>query len=124
MSQSYSYQVSRRSFLARTSCATLGINALVNTLAHLRLMDAAATTTGAGIGNDYKALVCIFLRGGCDMNNVVIPFGTNPQRLPNRSRRCRRAGVRDHHDQVEFPFSGRPTVWHASQLQSYGRDVQ
>ncbi|MDC0503146.1 DUF1501 domain-containing protein, partial [Verrucomicrobiales bacterium] len=62
-----------------STCATMGINAMVNTLAHLRLMDAAANTAGAGIGNDYKALVCIFLRGGCDMNNVVIPIGANPQ---------------------------------------------
>ena len=78
-SHSFTHKVSRRSFLARSTCATLGINAMVNTLAHLRLMTAAANTSGANIGNDYKALVCIFLRGGCDMNNVIIPIGSNPQ---------------------------------------------
>ena len=78
MSSQHSYKTSRRSFLARTSCASLGINALVNTLANLRLMNAAANTSSATIGQDYKALVCVFLRGGCDMNNVVIPIGTNP----------------------------------------------
>lgn len=51
---------------------------LINVISQLRLMQ-AATANNTAIGDDYKALVCIFLRGGCDTNNVVVPIGTNPQ---------------------------------------------
>ncbi len=42
-------------------------------------MNAAANSITLG---DYKALVCIFLRGGCDMNNFLIPRDSNPQAEP------------------------------------------
>ncbi|GHC55166.1 DUF1501 domain-containing protein [Roseibacillus persicicus] len=78
-----SYQLSRRKFLATGSCGAMGIGSLVNTLAQLQLINSAAAASGPGgsdvVGDDYKALVCIFLRGGCDMNNVLIPVAGNPQ---------------------------------------------
>lgn len=72
------YQYSRRKFMQRSAAAGLGMGGFVNLLAQLRLMQSAAADT-AGIGDDYKALVCIFLNGGCDMNNVVIPIGSHQQ---------------------------------------------
>lgn len=60
----------------------MGIASIVNTLSQLQLINSAvaATVDGADvIGDDYKALVCVFLRGGCDMNNVIIPVIGNPQ---------------------------------------------
>ncbi len=60
----------RRDFLVQTGCAGLGITSAVNTLAHMQLMGTAAAQ---GAGNDYKALVCIFLNGGYDSNNLLIP---------------------------------------------------
>ena len=60
----------------------MGIGSLVNTLSQLTLINSAAASTIGGndvVGSDYKALVCIFLRGGCDMNNVIIPTIGNSQ---------------------------------------------
>ncbi len=36
----------------------------------------------ADSGNDYRALVCIFLFGGADAHNMVIPLDGNPNRAP------------------------------------------
>ncbi|MBL9115742.1 MAG: DUF1501 domain-containing protein [Verrucomicrobiaceae bacterium] len=63
----------RRDFMLQTGCASLGITTAVNTLAQLKLTGAAAAQ---GAGDDYKALVCVFLNGGCDTNNMLIPAGT------------------------------------------------
>ncbi|MEN3942765.1 DUF1501 domain-containing protein [Prosthecobacter sp. SYSU 5D2] len=62
----------RRDFMVQSGCASLGITSVVNTLAHLKLMGTAAAQ-GAGTG-DYKALICIFLNGGTDTNNLLIPL--------------------------------------------------
>lgn len=60
----------RRDFMVQTGCAGLGITSAVNTLAHMQLMGTAAASSA---GDDYKALVCIFLNGGTDTNNMLIP---------------------------------------------------
>ncbi len=46
---------------------------MVNTLAPLRLANAALAQQSV---NDYKALICIFLSGGNDSNNLLIPSGS------------------------------------------------
>lgn len=72
--------LSRREFLRAGTCGAMTIGPLVNTIAQLSLVNSAAASVlgGGTIGADYKALVCIFLRGGCDTNNVLIPITTNP----------------------------------------------
>ncbi len=96
--------------MARTACASMGINALVNTLAHLRLMDAAANTAGGNVSADYKALVCIFLRGGCDMNNFMIPIGVNPQKATYLNDRgvvaIQETEVTTAGTEIDYPSSG------------------
>ena len=42
-------------------------------LAHMRMMTAAMAQ--GSTGGDYKALVCIFLAGGNDSNNMLLPIG-------------------------------------------------
>ncbi|MEP4077962.1 DUF1501 domain-containing protein [Haloferula sp.] len=77
-----SYKISRRKFLQTGTCGAMGIGSLINTVAQLQLINAAAASNIGGsdvIGGDYKALVCLFLRGGCDTNNVLIPTVGNPQ---------------------------------------------
>ena len=77
-----SYKISRRKFLATGTCGAMGIGSLVNTIAQLQLINSAAAGDVGGsdvVGSDYKALVCLFLRGGCDMNNVLIPTVGNAQ---------------------------------------------
>jgi uncharacterized protein (DUF1501 family) len=62
----------RRDFLRQSACASLGVTGLVNVLANLRLITAASAQ---GAPQDYKALVCLFLSGGNDSNNMVVPLG-------------------------------------------------
>ena len=61
---------SRRDFLRDIGCGALTATAIVTGARDLMVMNAlAAASTPA----DYKALVCIFLFGGNDANNVVVP---------------------------------------------------
>ena len=63
----------RRDFLRQASCAAVGTIALTNTIRDLRLINAAAAQSSL---TGYKALVCIFLAGGNDANNWVVPTDT------------------------------------------------
>lgn len=65
--------LSRRNFLRSAACAQLGYAGLVNALSQMRLFTAAANAQSNGL-TDYKALVCLFLFGGNDSNNLLIPF--------------------------------------------------
>lgn len=67
---------SRRHFLRQSACASLGATGLVNALAQMRLM--AASMSASETSGDYKALVCLFLAGGNDSYNMLIPIG-DPQ---------------------------------------------
>ncbi len=60
---------SRREFLKR--CCTLGATGAAMNLTRFGLMTANAQST-----SNYKALVCIFMFGGNDANNVVVPMST------------------------------------------------
>jgi uncharacterized protein (DUF1501 family) len=62
--------MTRRRFLRQTSCAAVGSIALVNTLLNLRLISSASAQ---GAGGSYKALVCLFLAGGNDSYNMLVP---------------------------------------------------
>ena len=84
---------SRREF-AHAACAAVGATAMVSTVWDLRMINAAAAASLptqrtaaaerfsgpsassnllAATGPDYKALVCIFLFGGNDANNLLVP---------------------------------------------------
>src|SRR3984893_18627132 len=63
-------QPTRRTIIRQAACAALGTTGLLSTICDLRKVN-AATTIG-----DYKALVCLFLYGGNDANNVLIPNDT------------------------------------------------
>ncbi|MEO6436968.1 MAG: DUF1501 domain-containing protein, partial [Tepidisphaeraceae bacterium] len=63
----------RREFLRHAACAAVGTAAIKSTLWDLRLVKAAAPT----VVTDYKALVCIFLFGGNDANNLIVPTSTS-----------------------------------------------
>ena len=62
--------LTRREFLRQAACAAVGTTALTSTIRDFRLMNAAVAQSNI---NDYKALVCIFLAGGNDSNNLIIP---------------------------------------------------
>jgi uncharacterized protein (DUF1501 family) len=61
----------RREFLRNTMCAAVGTTSIVRTLFDLGGIAAAAELPKAA--GDYKALVCLFLYGGNDGNNMLIP---------------------------------------------------
>lgn len=70
----------RRDFLIKTGC-TLSMTALATQMRHFGLMSALAqkvdedqkSDSSAAVPSDYRALVCVFLAGGNDGNNTVIP---------------------------------------------------
>jgi uncharacterized protein (DUF1501 family) len=62
--------LSRRGFLRQLNCAAVGSGAILNTLLNLKL----ANGLYAQSAPDNKALVCIFLSGGCDSFNLLVPY--------------------------------------------------
>ncbi len=62
---------SRRDFLLRTGCAALGAAAVSAGIDRFGLISALAQEA---VPSDYRALVCIFLTGGNDGNNTVVPL--------------------------------------------------
>ncbi len=66
----------RREFLIKSGCA-LSMTALATQVRHFGLMTAMAqksqSKTKSAVPTDYRAMVCIFLTGGNDGNNTVIP---------------------------------------------------
>jgi uncharacterized protein (DUF1501 family) len=65
----------RREFLRQSACRALGVTGIVNTLAHLTLVQSALAQATLP---DYKALVVLFLFGGNDSNNMLLPRMGNP----------------------------------------------
>lgn len=75
------HTVSRRRFLGQASCTAVGATSLFSTLLNMRSANALATAPSieakaALPGNDYKAMVCLFLAGGNDSFNMLVPRGT------------------------------------------------
>lgn len=67
--------MNRRDMIRRTLLSTLGGASLYSQFGNLRLLQAAALDQpiAPGGSEDYKALVCVFLNGGNDNVNTVIP---------------------------------------------------
>jgi len=67
----------RREFLTKSGCA-LGMAAIATQVQHFGMMSALAQTVDGSnapsVPDDYRALVCIFMQGGNDGNNTVIPI--------------------------------------------------
>lgn len=65
----------RREFLLK-SCGALSMAAIATQMRHLGLMSAYAQTPQddiVAVPSDYRALVCVFMQGGNDGNNMIIP---------------------------------------------------
>src|SRR5881296_2022503 len=60
--------LTRRDFLRRSACGAVSLAALNSGIDRLGMMQAFAQ------GGSYRALVCIFLAGGNDGNNMVVPL--------------------------------------------------
>jgi uncharacterized protein (DUF1501 family) len=64
--------VSRRRFLGQASCAAISSLPVLNTLLGLRLAEGVANA-GTPPSGEYRALVCLFLNGGNDSFNMLVP---------------------------------------------------
>ena len=65
-------RATRRSFLRNSAYAGLGATAIGSALRDLRMMNSVMAADVSG----YKALVCLFLAGGNDANNWLVPTDT------------------------------------------------
>ncbi len=67
-----SSRLSRRRFIGQSACAGLGLTGLLSTLGTLRLFNATLSAQNTPV-DDSKALICLFLFGGNDSNNLIVP---------------------------------------------------
>lgn len=74
----------RRRFLQESACATLGAVSAASMIGDLSNVVAAASPTA--MQSDYKALVCVFMFGGNDGDNTLIPYGQNEYNAYARAR--------------------------------------
>ena len=68
--------LSRRGFLKQGSCAAISSVSILNTLLNLRLSQGIANASVPAAG-EYRALVCLFLAGGNDSFNMLVPRETS-----------------------------------------------
>lgn len=76
----------RRDVLKGGVCSLLGSAALVNTVANLKLANAAVLAGNNLAPSDHKALVCLFLFGGNDSFNMLLPAEKQEHELYSQSR--------------------------------------
>lgn len=65
-------RISRREFIGQAACAGFSFAGLLSTIGTLRLFNATVSAQGLP-GDDSKILVCLFLYGGNDANNTIVP---------------------------------------------------
>ncbi len=68
---------SRRRFLSKACLATFGLTTASSSLFRLNSVKAAAKNNLQYLGDDYKALVCLFQAGGSDSHNMLVPTDTS-----------------------------------------------
>jgi uncharacterized protein (DUF1501 family) len=88
---------SRRQFLGETSCAAIGSSSILSTLLNLTLANHAAAQ--AGPEPQRKSLVCVFLSGGCDTYNMLVPRSPIEAYQEYVASRSGLALPRDHEDE-------------------------
>lgn len=76
------HDLTRRRFIGQ-ACAAVGATGMLSALAQLRMIGALAADAAP---TDYKALVCLFLYGGNDSNNLLVPVDTANYQLYSNAR--------------------------------------
>lgn len=69
--------MNRRKFLNRSIYSTLFAGGMCSAPGMLQLAKAAAMDNSTLMGTGYKALVCVFMDGGNDSANMVVPMGAS-----------------------------------------------
>jgi len=80
----FNNQVSRRGFMRQAACAGLGAATMINAFSSLRLT-AAAASLNPQMSNclNYRTMVCIYLAGGNDSHNLLVPNDPNSTAYAN-----------------------------------------
>lgn len=65
--------MNRRKFLGESACAALGSTSVMSTLLNLKMAGQAAAAGLPATSEDAKTLVCLFLHGGIDSFNLLVP---------------------------------------------------
>jgi uncharacterized protein (DUF1501 family) len=69
--------ITRRKFFGQAGCAAVGTSTLLSSLVNLKGMAAAAIANSTSLVDpEFKALVCIFMSGGNDSYNMLMPRDT------------------------------------------------
>ena len=68
--------LTRRNFLGTSACSAMSTAGLLSTILSLRHINALAADT-VPASDPYKAIVCVFLYGGNDSGNLLIPRETS-----------------------------------------------
>src|SRR5882672_2496499 len=95
----------RREFL-RTSCCSAAAGFAAASFSRFGMVNALAQSA-----TDYKALVCVFLFGGNDSNNMVIPFDSAGYGAYKQAR-CGLALAQGSLLPINPPTPGRPFAFH------------
>lgn len=66
------FSQNRRQFLGQASCGAVSSIPVLNTLLNLSLAEKISAVTAPSNG-EYRALVCLFLSGGNDSFNMLVP---------------------------------------------------
>ena len=64
--------IPRRTFIRQAACAAVGTTSIASTIWNLRAMNAMAAQTMTA-STEFRSLVCLFLYGGNDANNMIVP---------------------------------------------------
>jgi len=65
--------ISRREFIGQATCAGFSLAGALSTIGTLRLFNATVSAQGLPPGDDEKIIICLFLYGGNDANNMLVP---------------------------------------------------
>ena len=65
--------MNRRKFLGSANCAALSSVGGFNTLVNLRMISNSVAASAPAGPDDYRAFVCLFLHGGNDSFNMLVP---------------------------------------------------
>ena len=103
-------KITRRQFLGQASCAAVGSQSLVSTLLSLKLSNNAAAESLNDL-DDYKALVCVFLAGGNDSYNMLVPTSASEYSLYAQARQ-----------QMALPLYGEGAILPINALETGGRE--
>ena len=98
----------RREFLRRSIASALGGAALYSQLGNLKLVSAATQLAKGGVFSDYKALVCVFLYGGNDATNTIVPYEIGPHGIYAATRPSMAVARADAQSQSLNPLAVQP----------------